>query len=84
MGGASYEAGQKNEVVMCLNLPTLPFLPCFITFCSTHSYTSYFYEIFATCSNSSCKQALNKKGALFIISKNSTKSTLLSLNNTKY
>ena len=23
---------------------------CFITFCSTHSYTSYFYEIFATCS----------------------------------
>ena len=41
---------QKNEVVMCLNSPTLPFLPCFITFCSTHSYTSYFYEIFATCS----------------------------------
>ena len=39
----------KNEVVMCLNSPTLPFLPCFITFCSTHSYTSYFYEIFATC-----------------------------------
>ena len=35
---------------MCLNSPTLPFLPCFITFCSTHSYTSYFYEIFATCS----------------------------------
>ena len=34
---------------MCLNSPTLPFLPCFITFCSTHSYTSYFYEIFATC-----------------------------------
>ena len=44
------EAGQKNEVVMCLNSPTLPFLPCFITFCSAHSYTSYFYEIFATCS----------------------------------
>ena len=42
--------GRKNEVVMCLNSPTLPFLPCFITFCSTHSYTSYFYEIFATCS----------------------------------
>ena len=41
---------EKNEVVMCLNSPTLPFLPCFITFCSTHSYTSYFYEIFATCS----------------------------------
>ena len=40
---------EKNEVVMCLNSPTLPFLPCFITFCSTHSYTSYFYEIFATC-----------------------------------
>ena len=40
---------KKNEVVMCLNSPTLPFLPCFITFCSTHSYTSYFYEIFATC-----------------------------------
>ena len=37
---------------MCLNSPTLPFLPCFITFCSTHSYTSYFYEIFATCNNS--------------------------------
>ena len=36
---------------MCLNSPTLPFLPCFIAFCSTHSYTSYFYEIFATCSN---------------------------------
>ena len=36
---------------MCLNSPTLPFLPCFITFCSTHSYTSYFYEIFATCAN---------------------------------
>ena len=36
---------------MCLNSPTLPFLPCFITFCSTHSYTSYFYEIFATCYN---------------------------------
>ena len=34
---------------MCLNSPTLPFLPCFITFCSTHSYTSYFCEIFATC-----------------------------------
>ena len=42
---------EKNEVVMCLNSPTLPFLPCFITFCSTHSYTSYFYEIFATCYN---------------------------------
>ena len=28
---------------MCLNSPTLP---CFIAFCSTHSYTS---EIFATC-----------------------------------
>ena len=41
---------EKNEVVMCLNSPTLPFLPCFITFCSTHSYTGYFYEIFATCS----------------------------------
>ena len=41
---------EKNEVVMCLNSPTLPFLPCFITFCSTHSYTSYFYEFFATCS----------------------------------
>ena len=41
---------EKNEVVMCLNSPTLPFLPCFITFCSTHSYTSYFNEIFATCS----------------------------------
>ena len=41
---------KKNEVVMCLNSPTLPFLPCFIAFCSTHSYTSYFYEIFATCS----------------------------------
>ena len=41
---------EKNEVVMCLNSPTLPFLPCFTTFCSTHSYTSYFYEIFATCS----------------------------------
>ena len=40
----------KNEVVMCLKSPTLPFLPCFITFCSTHSYTSYFYEIFTTCS----------------------------------
>ena len=40
---------EKNEVVMCLNSPTLPFLPCFIAFCSTHSYTSYFYEIFATC-----------------------------------
>ena len=40
---------EKNEVVMCLNSPTLPFLPCFITFCSTHSYTSHFYEIFATC-----------------------------------
>ena len=40
---------EKNEVVMCLNSPTLPFLPCFITFCSTHSYTSYFYEIFDTC-----------------------------------
>ena len=39
----------SREVVMCLNSPTLPFLPCFITFCSTHSYTSYFYEIFATC-----------------------------------
>ena len=36
---------------MCLNSPTLPFLPCFITFCNTHSYTSYFYEIFATCYN---------------------------------
>ena len=35
---------------MCLNSPTLPFLPCFITFCSTHSYTNYFYEIYATCS----------------------------------
>ena len=35
---------------MCLNSPTLPFLPCFIAFCSNHSYTSYFYEIFATCS----------------------------------
>ena len=23
---------EKNEVVMCLNSPTLPFLPCFITF----------------------------------------------------
>ena len=23
---------EKNEVVLCLNLPTLPFLPCFITF----------------------------------------------------
>ena len=34
-----------NEVVMCLNSLTLPFLHCFITFCSTHSYTSYFYEI---------------------------------------
>ena len=34
---------------MCLNSPTLSFLPCFITFCSTHSYTNYFYEIFATC-----------------------------------
>ena len=44
---------EKNEVVMCLNSPTLPFLPCFITFCSTHSYTSYFYEIFATCVYSS-------------------------------
>ena len=32
---------EKNEVVMCLNSPTLPFLPCFITFCSTHSYTSW-------------------------------------------
>ena len=41
---------EKNEVVMCLNSPTLPFLPCFIAFCSTHSYTSYFYEIVATCS----------------------------------
>ena len=40
---------EKNEVVMCLNSPILPFLPCFITFCSTHSYTSYFYESFATC-----------------------------------
>ena len=46
---------EKNEVVMCLNSPTLPFLPCFITFCSTHSYTSYFYEIFATCNNYCCK-----------------------------
>ena len=42
---------KKNEVVMCLNSPTLPFLPCFITFCSTHSYTSYFNEIFATSIN---------------------------------
>ena len=33
---------------MCLNSPTLPFL---ITFCSTHFYTSYFYEIFATCTH---------------------------------
>ena len=43
---------EKNEVhvVMCLNSPTLPFLPYFIAFCSTHSYTSYFYENFATCS----------------------------------
>ena len=38
---------EKNEVVMCLNSPTLPFLPCC---CGTHSYTSYFYETFATCS----------------------------------
>ena len=36
---------------MCLNSPTLPFLhTLFHYFCSTHSYTSYFYEIFATCS----------------------------------
>ena len=28
-----------------ITIPTL-----FITFCGTHSYTSYFYEIFATCS----------------------------------
>ena len=41
---------EKNEVVVCLNSLTLPFLPCLITFCGTHSYTSYFYEIFATCS----------------------------------
>ena len=40
---------KMKYIVMCLNSPTLPFLPCFITFCSTHSYTSYFYEIFATC-----------------------------------
>ena len=45
---------KKNEVVMCLNSPTLPFLPCFITFCSTHSYTSYFYETFATCMYMRC------------------------------
>ena len=40
---------KMKYIVMCLNSPTLPFLPCFITFCSTHSYTSYSYEIFATC-----------------------------------
>ena len=37
---------EKNEVVRCLNSPTLPFLPCFITFCSTHSYTSYLFMHF--------------------------------------
>ena len=42
-------ARRHSQVVMCLNSPTLPFLPCFITYCGTHFYTSYFYEIFATC-----------------------------------
>ena len=47
---------EKNEVYSHVPeytdiiIPTLSFLPCFITFCRTHSYTSYFYEIFATCS----------------------------------
>ena len=45
---------------MCLNSPTLPFLPCFITFCSTHSYTSHFYEIFATCSKKKLSVQLKK------------------------
>ena len=49
---------------MCLNSPTLPFLPCFITFCSTHSYTSYFYEIFATCTKLICFTKLQTTGEL--------------------
>ena len=37
---------EKNEVVMhmCLNSPTLPFLPCLVIFCIS-IYTSYFHEI---------------------------------------
>ena len=40
---------EKNEVVMCLNSPTLPFLPCFITLLRKLRRWSYHQEQVCVC-----------------------------------